>query len=68
MIATVDIFLTVLTVYLLIGVLFGFYFVIAGAKKLDEGVEGTPWHFKLIIFPGSVLLWIVLIFKIIQKK
>lgn len=55
-------------VYLLIGLLFSIWFALAGAKKLDDGVSETPWHFKLIIIPGAVLLWVVLLAKIIRKR
>jgi hypothetical protein len=60
----IDIF----SVYILIGIVFGIWFVLRGATKLDEGVKGTPWHFRLILFPGSVLIWSVLTYKLLIKK
>lgn len=57
-----------LFLYLGIGVLFGIWFVLKGAAKLDNGVKGTPWHFRLILLPGSILMWSVLIYKLISKK
>ncbi|MBC6426249.1 MAG: hypothetical protein GDA51_07225, partial [Ekhidna sp.] len=45
----VDIFLGTLVIYLIIGVLFSIYFYAKGSVRIDEGVKGTPWHFKLII-------------------
>lgn len=64
----VDILLGSMVCYLLLGLLFSVYFYIAGASRLDEGTNGTPWHFKLIIFPGVVLFWGVLLMKILRKS
>jgi len=63
----VDIFLICLGLYLVIGLIFSLYFVFRGIVKLDEGVKDSPWHFRLLIWPGSVLLWSVLLLKIIRK-
>ncbi|MEM6523131.1 MAG: hypothetical protein AAGF85_10200 [Bacteroidota bacterium] len=64
----ISIAVDVFFVYLLIGLLFSAWFALAGARKLDNGVSGTPWHFKLIIIPGAVLLWIILLLKLIRKR
>ena len=55
-------------IYLAIGVLFSIWFVFAGAARLDDGVPKAPWHFRLIILPGSILLWIPLLIKLLKKK
>ena len=68
MIAVIDIFLMVLGIYMAMGVAFGIYFVLVGAVKLDDGVKGTPWHFRLLLFPGSVLLWSVLLTKLLKSR
>lgn len=60
----VDIFLGGLALYLIAGLIFSVYFYAKGAAKIDAGTEGTPWHFKLIIFPGVVLLWPALLSKL----
>ncbi len=54
--------------YLAIGVVFSIWFVFAGAAKLDEGVPKAPWHFRLIILPGSILLWVPLFIKLLKHK
>jgi hypothetical protein len=64
----VDIFLTFLAGYLILGILFSFYFYIKGASQIDEGTQGSPWHFKLIIFPGVVIFWSFLLLKILKKS
>ena len=68
MMMVVDIFLGALAVYLAIGILFSIYFYLKGSSKIDEGVKGTPWHFKLIIFPGVVLFWSVLLRKLMRRS
>ena len=64
----VDIFLGALALYLLLGLLFSVYFYAKGGAQIDEGLKGTPWHFKLIIFPGVVLFWSVLLRKRMKKS
>lgn len=54
--------------YMILGILFSIWFVFVGAKKLDDGVSETPWHFKLIIIPGAVFLWVILLAKIIKRR
>ena len=68
MIALIDGFLWLLWIYLLIGAVFGIYFVLRGAAKLDDGISEAPWHTRLIIYPGSVLLWIILVGKLMKSK
>ncbi len=63
----VDTFLIFMAAYVTLGALFAVYFITKGAQQLDKGVEGSPWHFRLIIFPGSMLLWIVLLIKLLRK-
>ena len=55
-------------IYLTIGVVFTIWFLLKGAVELDEGVEHTPWHFKLLLVPGSILLWVILVYKLTTKK
>ena len=58
-----DILLSTMAFYLLFGVLFSIFFYAKAGIKIDNGVKDTPWHFKLIIFPGVLLFWIVLLKK-----
>jgi len=63
----VDIVLLLMAIYLIAGLLFSIYFLAKGVAKLDEDAKNSPWHFKLIIWPGTVLLWSVLLLKMIRK-
>jgi len=64
----VDIVLACMALYLVMGILFSIYFYAGGASKIDEGTKGTPWHFKLILFPGVVLFWSVLALKLVKRS
>jgi len=49
--------------YLLGGVSFALLFITRLIHKVDEGSIGAPWTFRLLIFPGCVILWPVLLKK-----
>jgi hypothetical protein len=55
MIATV--FLMLLAIYLLLGLVFSIPFVIAGVGKIDLHAKHGSWGFRILIIPGSVMLW-----------
>jgi hypothetical protein len=50
-------------VYAAAGLLFGAWFVWAGVRKLDSQAVGTGVGFRLVILPGVVALWPVVIWK-----
>ena len=58
-----NIILTILLIYLSCGFVFAIPFVIKGANKIDEGAHGATWGFRLIIMPGTIVLWPVLLKK-----
>ena len=47
--------------YAVIGVLFSFFFVTRGVSRVDPAAAGAPIGFRLLIFPGSVALWPLLL-------
>ena len=49
--------LIVLLGYLLCGLAVGVPFVLRGADRVDEAARGTSLGFRLLILPGTVLLW-----------
>ncbi len=65
---TINIFLLALQFYLILGLVFSLFFYLKAGRAIDEGMEGTPWHFKLIIFPGVVFFWVVLLTKYLKKS
>jgi len=58
----------VLTIYLIAGVLFAIFFLIKGIEKIDPAAHGSGWGFRLIILPGTIVLWPVLLNKWTKAK
>ncbi|MEP7109344.1 MAG: hypothetical protein ABI760_15225 [Ferruginibacter sp.] len=55
--------LTLVLVYLLCGFIFIIPFMIKGIVKVDEGTRGSSWGFRLVIAPGIIVLWPLLLKK-----
>lgn len=54
----VSIKLLILAGYLFIGLLFYFWFVVGKRiYKIDDSTNGAPLSFRLLILPGTILLW-----------
>lgn len=53
--------------YLGIGLVFAVWFIASGVDKIDDGMHGTPWKLRLLLLPGSALLWPVLLKKYLRK-
>jgi hypothetical protein len=67
----VAIILYIVTIYLVLGFLFMIPFIIKGVNKIDEDAPGSSIGFRVIIIPGVIVFWIVLLKKWIkanQKK
>jgi len=65
----IGIILLVIEVYLALGLLFSIPFVIKGVTVIDpEGALGTKWTFRVIIIPGTIIFWPVLLKKWINTK
>ena len=59
----VTIILYIVAVYLAMGFLFMIPFVIKGVDRIDEGAHGSSIGFRIIIIPGVIVFWIVLLKK-----
>lgn len=59
----VTIILIVVVVYLAAGLIFAIPFVIKGVTKIDEGAHGSTWGFRMIIIPGTIVFWPLLLKK-----
>jgi hypothetical protein len=55
--------LAVIGSYLGCGMLFAAVFVIWGVGQIDPAARGTSFAFRLLIAPGTVLLWPALAWK-----
>jgi hypothetical protein len=52
--------------YLAIGLVFAAWFVTSGVNRLDESMRHSPAGVRVLLVPGSVLLWAVLLKKYLQ--
>lgn len=59
----INIILLIITVYLSIGFVFAIPFVIKGVTRIDEGALGSGWGFRVIIIPGTMVFWPLLLKK-----
>jgi hypothetical protein len=56
-----NVLVAVAGIYLALGLLFAVPFSLAGAAKIDPGAREGTWGFKLIVLPGAVALWPLLL-------
>lgn len=58
-----EIIVLVLGGYFAIGLLFAIAFVIFGAKRIDPAARTMPLQARLMILPGTLLLWPLMAWK-----
>ena len=64
----VEILLIIAAIYLVLGVLFVIPFLIKGLNKIDEGAHGSTISFKIIIIPGVIVFWPLLLKKWMKRN
>jgi hypothetical protein len=64
----VELILKALTVYLVCGSLFAIAFIIKGVEKVDTSAQDSSLGFRIIIFPGAVVFWPLLLKKWLKAK
>jgi hypothetical protein len=64
----VQIIIWIVEIYILCGILFVLPFVIKGVTRVDEGTHGTKFGFRLIIIPGTIIFWPLLLSKWIKSN
>jgi hypothetical protein len=57
-----------LSLYALLGAVFALAFVCIGVKRIDAQAAGTGVAFRILIFPGSVAFWPLLLSRWIAGK
>ncbi len=57
---SIIVFFTLVGVYLVAGLLFSIAFLVKGLQKIDEVAHAGSLGFRIIIFPGCVVFWPVL--------
>lgn len=53
----------VVAIYLFCGILFAIAFIFKGVRMVDEGAHNASLGFKIIIIPGTIIFWPVLLRK-----
>lgn len=64
----VSIMLIAAAIYLCAGLLFAIPFVLKGVDVIDEGAHGSGWGFRLIIVPGTIAFWPLLLRRWMRSK
>jgi len=64
----VEFVLIIVLIYLLPGVLFVIPFLMKGLTKVDEGAHGGTIGFKIIIIPGVIVFWPLLLAKWVKAN
>jgi hypothetical protein len=64
----VQILLIIIAIYLACGFLFMIPFITKGVDIIDEGAHGSSIGFRIIIIPGVIVFWIVLLKKWIKMR
>ncbi|MFI4860651.1 MAG: hypothetical protein ACIAXF_08230 [Phycisphaerales bacterium JB063] len=59
----INLILIVSLAYFVIGFVAGLWLVCFGLVRIDPAVSASPRHVRLVLMPGLVALWPVLLFK-----
>jgi len=62
----ITLIISALAIYVAAGLLFAIAFVSVGIHKVDRVTIGTSLGFRLLLIPGSALLWPKLLMKWIR--
>ena len=49
--------LLTLAIYVAIGSILAGPFLIFGIGRVDHAAKGTPWTFRVLVLPGVIALW-----------
>ena len=67
----VEVVLIIVAIYFLLGVLFVVPFLMKGLTKADESAHNGTIGFKIIIIPGVIVFWPMLLnkwIKVVKRK
>lgn len=64
----VTIILWIVALYCAAGLAFAIPFIIKGVNKIDEGARHSTIGFRIIIIPGVIIFWPVLLKKWLQSS
>ena len=64
----IEIFLGTLAFYAVFGLLFGLYFLFAGAAKIDPLLGESKKGVRILLFPGIIATWPLFVKKALKSK
>ena len=64
----INIFLAILGVYFAIGLLFGLYFLLKGANKIDPLMLNTKKRVRVLLLPGVIATWPFFVGRLFKSK
>ena len=50
-------FLSAITIYLILGLMFGLAFIVRGYRAIDSAAEGASMLVRCMWLPAAILLW-----------
>ncbi len=60
--------LLVILVYALAGLFFALYFLTRLAPKHDPALKSSPAHVRMLLIPGAIALWPLLLIKSLTQR
>ncbi len=64
----VNFVLTIACIYLVMGFVFAIAFLVKGIAMVDENTKGATIGFRIIILPGTIVFWPLLLKKWISAS
>ncbi|MEO1786818.1 MAG: hypothetical protein AAFR41_07330 [Pseudomonadota bacterium] len=66
--ALAELLVGAMAVYIAIGALVALVTVTVGAPRIDPAARGMPIQARMLIFPGAMLLWPIMLIKLVTQK
>lgn len=60
--------LLVLAAYVAIGVIVAVPLVIFGLSRIDPAAKAAPWMFRVLVLPGVVTMWPLLLRRVLRAE
>jgi hypothetical protein len=64
--AVASVVLVCAAAYVGVGLVFAVVFVVRWVGRVDHAAAGSDWRFRLMILPGAVALWPLLVRKVLK--
>ncbi|MCA8900338.1 MAG: hypothetical protein KDA53_03725 [Hyphomonas sp.] len=66
--AMANLIVTLLGLYFAVGAVVAIVFVSGGAGRIDPDAKSMPLQARLLVFPGAMGLWPLILFKLFTQK